>query len=136
MTLKELVEKNNWEGIESILIKSYPDLKRKTSYFHNVYIELTKMNPIHCNLILYIRKINSKNEDDDITVSGIGEPHELGNTYNISGINWKKWLRMEIHPETIKNFNESEIIVHSLYEMTFLGFSENEIKTKLNTLTD
>jgi len=89
------------------------------------------MNPIHCNLILYIRRINSKNEEDDIAVSGIGEPHELGNTYNISGINWGKWLGMEIHPETIKNFNESEIIAHSLYEMTFFGFSENEIKTNI-----
>ncbi|MEP0262724.1 DUF6557 family protein [Dokdonia sp.] len=131
MTFRNLIDKSNWEDVKSSLIKAYPELKELTSHFHTVYLELTKMNPIHSDLILNIQKINSENEEEDIAVSGIGEPHEFGNIYNISGQGWEKCLGMEIHLETIKNFNESEIIAHSLYEMTFFGFTENQIKKNI-----
>ena len=41
---------------------------------------------------------------------------------------------MGIAPEIIKNFTEPEIIAHCLYEMTFIGFEEEEIKEQFKLL--
>ena len=47
---------------------------------------------------------------------------------------WKEWLGMEISKETAKNYNELEIISHCLYEMTFYGFTEEEIQNEISKL--
>jgi len=38
---------------------------------------------------------------------------------------------MDISEESLADFSEKEIIVHCLYEMTFVGFSEEEIQKVL-----
>lgn len=35
---------------------------------------------------------------------------------------------MQINQEALETFNQLEIIVHCLYEMTYYGFSEDEIQ--------
>ncbi|NLO51569.1 MAG: hypothetical protein GX103_10490, partial [Bacteroidales bacterium] len=44
------------------------------------------------------------------------------------------WLGMEISQESLQHFSELEIISHCLYEMTFVGFEEEEIQKELNSL--
>jgi cell division septum initiation protein DivIVA len=43
---------------------------------------------------------------------------------------------MNLATETTNNFNELEIIAHCLYEMTFCGFNEEEIKEQFDTIND
>lgn len=41
---------------------------------------------------------------------------------------------MEIHPDTLRQYSDLEIIAHNLYEMTFIGFDEKEIQDELNII--
>ena len=41
---------------------------------------------------------------------------------------------MEISQESFIHFSELEIISHCLYEMTFMGFEEEEIRDELNSI--
>jgi hypothetical protein len=43
---------------------------------------------------------------------------------------------MQIDKTSIKNFTELEIISRCLFEMTFMGFDENEIHEELNKIND
>lgn len=134
MILKNIINNCNWKDIQLELIKYYPELKNSLPDFKKVFIELNNLPIVENEFILFIQKVEIEGEDFYIRVSGIGEINELGNSYNISAINWKKWLAMKIHPISLKNFTNAEIIAHSLYEMTFLGFSENEIDSNLEKI--
>jgi N12 class adenine-specific DNA methylase len=41
---------------------------------------------------------------------------------------------MEVAIECLQNFNELEIIAHCIYEMTFVGFEEEEIQEKIQNI--
>lgn len=56
--------------------------------------------------------------------------------YAIEFLEWGKWLRMDLAPETTTKFSDLEIIAHCLYEMTFIGFDEEEIKEQTYSIND
>ena len=58
----------------------------------------------------------------------------MTDSYAIEFVEWKNWLGMDVAPETTKNFSDLEIIAHCLYEMTFIGYEENEIQEQFNTI--
>ena len=41
---------------------------------------------------------------------------------------WGEWMGLDISPETLENFSYAEIVAHCLYEMTWFGGSEEEVK--------
>ncbi|MFX1254338.1 MAG: DUF6557 family protein [Promethearchaeota archaeon] len=41
---------------------------------------------------------------------------------------WEEWLGLEIHPDTLNNFDFIDIIVHCLWEMTFHGYNQFQIQ--------
>ncbi len=41
---------------------------------------------------------------------------------------WEDWLGMEIDPETLKTISSLDIICHCLWEMTFIGYEQDEIQ--------
>lgn len=45
---------------------------------------------------------------------------------------WSEWLGMQISEDTEKEYNELEIISHCLYEMTYAGFTEEEIQNEFS----
>lgn len=66
-----------------------------------------------------------------------GEPD--CDSYAIEFKPWEQWLGMEIDPVAFELFSETEILAHCLYEMTFVGFDEDEIQKRyqeINSLAD
>ncbi len=47
---------------------------------------------------------------------------------------WENWLGMELDKITLREFSHYDIIAHSLYEMTYIGYSQDEIKQQLEEL--
>jgi len=47
---------------------------------------------------------------------------------------WNEWLAMKIATESLQDFSELEILSHCLYEMTFVGFEEEEIQEKIQNI--
>ncbi len=57
-------------------------------------------------------------------------------SYAIEFVPWKEWLGMTINKDTLVEFNELEIISHCLYEMTFVGYNEEEIQEQFSAIND
>ena len=47
---------------------------------------------------------------------------------------WRQWLGMHVNKQSLIAFSELEIIVHCLYEMTFVGFSEEAIQERMSKI--
>ena len=41
---------------------------------------------------------------------------------------WAEWLGMEIDPDTLTRYTEPDIIAHCLWEMTFFGYTLEDIR--------
>lgn len=58
----------------------------------------------------------------------------ITDSYALEFVEWENWLGMDLAPETIKKFSDLEIVAHCLYEMTFVGYEEEEIQEKFETI--
>ena len=43
---------------------------------------------------------------------------------------------MDLAPETTEKFSDLDIIAHCLYEMTFIGYNEEEISEQFETINE
>lgn len=138
MTLKHLITDYNWISIALVLKELYPEQKSNLEGYEAVYNKLMIMKPEPSELSICVT-----NEVDDfdgeayVHVSGIYEiprTEEEKWSHAIEFVPWKEWLGMEITQDSLNNFSELEIIAHALFEMTFVGFDEKNIQSKLNSI--
>ncbi|WP_310554411.1 DUF6557 family protein [Flavobacterium sp.] len=135
MKLAQIIRSNNWLSVEMTLLKLYPDQSESIEAYKKVYGNLQEMK-VDINDI----KIEIDQEYDDETgdlcfanVYGVNEKstNEITNGVAIEFEPWSKWLGMTISERTCIEFNELEIIAHCLWEMTYMGYDENEIQSEL-----
>ena len=79
---------------------------------------------------------------------GMTEEHEVG--YDVSGVGynefnelqwyaiemmpWNEWLGMPVEKKTLKELTPAQIVGYSIWEMTFFGWSEEEVQTRISKL--
>jgi len=139
MKLSDLIHRNNWVNVETTFRKLYQLDEEVVNAHRDVYENLVQLVEQTSDLQLEIRHI--KNDDEEYhEVCGIKKVTENGEkkseAYAIEFKSWSEWLGMPITTYTEKNYNELEIISHCLYEMTFVGFTEEKIQhewTKLKS---
>lgn len=158
MKFKEIINKTNWDDVRSILYEYY--YKDSEDYsvlyeYERIFNELKILKEEDCdNMRLYVEKYKGFNDEDSIEVIGrngtlnkdsedfkffkdnVDEKFANSEiTYAIEMIKWEKWLDMKVPFEVFSNFSMPEIVAHSLFEMTFMGFSQDQIQGQLNELT-
>jgi hypothetical protein len=144
MKLYDLIKSNNWLSVEIILLQLYPDQKAMSDEYRNVFEKLKLLEPEESDMTIVLTEYDSDTDDESeietyVDVSGRKtekDKNVLTDSYAIEFVEWKKWLGMNLATETTNNFNELEIIAHCLYEMTFCGFNEEEIKEQFDTIND
>lgn len=142
MKLNALIKSYNWLSIELTLLCLYPDQENMTDEYRNVFEKLENLEPEDSDMNIVLTEYdcdpNFESEKETyIDVSGRNnekDPNGLTESYALEFVEWNKWLGMDLAPETTTNFSELEIIAHCLYEMTFLGYDENEIKEERESL--
>ena len=131
---KSLIDTNHWLSVEFTLKKLYSDLFEDTESYRKVYEKLKQISPQNTDITLVIRPYADK-EGEEITVHDVygKKPHE---EYGLAldFMTWDKWLGFSISEETMSSYNELEIIAHSLYEMTFFGYDEEEIQKQFKSI--
>ncbi|MBT9133171.1 MAG: hypothetical protein DDT33_01707 [Firmicutes bacterium] len=55
-------------------------------------------------------------------------------SYGIEFTGWAEWLGMEIDQDSFSKYSESGIIGHCLWEMTFYGFTQDDIKKAIDRI--
>jgi hypothetical protein len=77
-------------------------------------------------------RYTSVDEDDNFepyySVDGYNPKDKEDPYYAIEFSPWSEWLDMDIEENTLKILSNSEILVHALWEMTFISWDEEEIK--------
>lgn len=144
MNLSDLIKSNNWLSIELTLLRLYPDQEKMLDEYRNVFEKLRITEPEEYDLEIVLNEYDcDPNFENDkktyIDVSErkkVADPNSLTDSYAIEFVEWKNWLGMDLAPQTIKRFTDLEIIVHCLYEMTFVGYDEEEIQGQRNSLND
>lgn len=141
MKFYELIHANNWLSIEMTLLDLYPDQFNMLEEYRNVFERLKNLEPEESKWRIILSEEEEDPDDDGeittyIDVSGQdGTKDENGTiiSYALEFTEWKEWLGMDIDTQTFENFTELEIIAHCLYEMTFVGFDEDEIQGELRS---
>lgn len=112
--------------------------------YRNVYEKLKFLEPEEYDMSIVLTEIDYDCDDESeartyVDVSGRKkekDPNSMTDSYALEFEEWEKWLGMDLAPETTLNFSDLEIIAHCLYEMTFIGYNEEEIKEQFNTIND
>ncbi|TXD82140.1 hypothetical protein ESY86_15860 [Subsaximicrobium wynnwilliamsii] len=136
MTFKQLILTNNWQKIAPLFLEIYPEAEKNMEGYQAVFEKLKVIDPEESDISIVI----SKEIDDDeeyIEACGLHKNPKNEDENYLQGIEltpWCKWLGMDISKESLNDFSELEIIVHCLYEMTFVGFSEEAIQEKINKI--
>lgn len=130
MTFNQLLQNTTWPIISNKFLEIYPDAEKDLDGYKSVFEKLTMMIPEEFNMSIVIT--HEKDEHQEyFDVSGLhNNPKNEEENYSqgIEFTPWRQWLGMDISKESLAQFSELEIIIHCLYEMCFVGFSEEEIQ--------
>ncbi|HRP33134.1 MAG TPA: hypothetical protein PKV73_14650 [Agriterribacter sp.] len=144
MKLKELINSNHWLSVELTLLQIYPDQKDIIDEYKKVFEKLQLLDAEDYDMNIVLTEYDCDTDDESevrtyVDVSGrksVREENSITDGYAIEFVEWRYWLGMDLAHETIKNFTDLEIIVHCLYEMTFIDYDEAEIKEQFDTIND
>jgi hypothetical protein len=133
MKFQDLIHKHPWPEIHTALVRLYPDHESEIEGYQTVFEKLKKLTPLPTDLRLRVELVYSEHSGEfHIEAKGIGPSQENGDTGSLFALEftpWVKWLGMELDTKTLDKFSEFDIVAHCLYEMTFFGFTQEDIKT-------
>ena len=106
-------------------INTYDDLIKRCNEKNRI------VNSKDMNTILFITSyINKKGEPTDdlynYDVSGI-KIDDYTNTWALEFSPWNEWLNFYVVPENLNDFSIEEFVAAAIFEMTFCGYSDEEI---------
>lgn len=139
MKLYQLINSYSWLSVEIIFKNLYPDDESIEAH-KRVFETLQTLEPLESTISILIKNVTDDYDGSSfIDVGGFENEFVKENDFDtpymaLELTEWEKWLGMEIENETLLNFSELEIICHSLYEMTFMGYSQEEIKELRNSI--
>lgn len=142
MKLNDIIKSSNWLSVELTLLQLYPDQETMLEDYQNVFEKLKFLEPKDNNMSIVLTENESDPENESevrtyVDVSGRKkekDPNSITDSYAIEFVEWKKWLGMDLAPETTNCFSDLEIIAHCLYEMTFIDYNEGEIKEQFDKI--
>lgn len=140
MKFKSLVQQHSWLSIETILFELYPDEEKNSSDYREVYEKLLLMPATDSQMSIVLKNCKDDFDGEEyVDVSGVPQhpkSEEENISYAIEFSPWKEWLGMEVHHDNFTDFSELEILAHCLYEMTFVGFEEEDIQEELQRINE
>ena len=157
MKFKELLDDTSWSQIEEALKRLYDVTDHNFEGYMNVVQKLSTMNPKESQMRICINWVPPdgkfvdngywdvhgkdgtlhKDTDDVKFFPNAGEEFLNSEvTYALEFSKWCEFLGMEIDTDTANNIelSKADIVAHILYEMTFVGYEEEEIQEKANEL--
>ena len=147
MLLIELIKKVSFDEVWEILKGKYDVPEKGKSAYIQVFDELRDMD----------LQIESGAEKEEATTIGVCEFEDLlepgkfvydvfgisqgdSNRYSLSLEPWSNWINYNILDKSIQIYGEATVLAHILYEMTFYGYSSEDVEERhqevINALND
>lgn len=152
MKLNRLVATRSWEEVWTALVRLYPDQEKSMEGYRYVFETLKTLTPSETIMRICIEAAVDEDTGDTYhDVSGKdgtlhkeqsdvpeqfrqGDRGEQEVSYGIELTNWADWLGMEIDPDTLTCYAEPDIIAHCLWEMTFFGYTQEDIRRQMDEI--
>lgn len=132
MTYKELIDKYDDEAILIRLFELYPDMEKSSKGFEDSLTRLRQLEPAESKCTLNLEDVPEDDGESWVHVCG----REDNINYAIEFTPWNEWLGMTIEEKTLEDFTELDVAAHSLWEMTWFGFTEEEIQSDAQEIKD
>ncbi len=129
-TFGQILEETDWPPVWEQLQKLYNIPDEGGPAYKRAFDEACGLAPARTLLKIEITECDPENEESGgyrFDVSGVDENGSFGIEFSP----WSEWKGMEILPETLEQFSTAEIAAHCLEEMTFAGFSQQDIDRKI-----
>ncbi len=132
---KDIVKLCTFKNVKRALLRLYPDQKNVIHGYEYVFKTLKYMR--HRNnkegLVIDIRRVG-RGKNAYFAISGVCTEKGIQQPYALEYTPWSKWLGYEVDKKVLKKMPKEEIAAHCLWEMTFMGFTQNRIRKKLYAL--
>gem|GEM_PF-1517002 len=139
MTIKQLLNTYSDDTILEELLRVYPDQKVNLKGYNKALKQLRKTEPLPSSTVINLSTV--KDEDEEHTSISI---IEKGSSERLSAsfIPWNEFIGMKITKDgkntlsklTPKLTPKLEILVHCLWEMTWYGYTNEEVQEELMKL--
>ena len=140
MKFYDLIQKHSWEDTRDAIVRLYPDHESELDGYKQVFEKLKTLTPIPSNLQLRIELVYSNHTGEYLletkSINPAQETGKTGSLFILEITPWAKWLGMELDAQTLEKFSEFDIVAHCLYEMTFFGFTLEDIQKTANAIGD
>jgi hypothetical protein len=134
MKFIELLQKHHWDDIQAALIRLYPDQGDNLEGYQQVFATLRATEPARSDLCIVIEQVSEEYAGEDyLSVSG---RDSTGVSYGIELTDWTEWLGMEIDSQALTQHSELDILAHCLWEMTFFGFSPEDLREVIRSFEE
>jgi len=136
MRLVEIIRTITWLELEPEYLRLYPDDESAIEEYERIYTSLLQITPSETNMRISIEYVDEEG-DQYHHVHGISNPEgesSVQESWALDFADWSEWLDMKIESQTLVEYTPVEIATHCLWEMTFAGFSREEIRERLDEL--
>ena len=155
MRLSKLLRSLGWYEVKASLIWSYPDTNESIDGYKQVFAELCELVPVEPKMRIIIQEtfrealdeepftevigrngtLNRDQEDYKHLEASVGPVYSNSETdFSLSLESWEQWLGMEIDSGSLENYTKLEIAAHCIWDMTFHGFEQLQIREEKEEL--
>lgn len=139
-TLASILKDVEFEPVFEHLCKWYPCEERNKSGYESVFnilLTLTPKKSHNLNDSFIAAELTQYQTDDGPCLDIYGtKPKNSSVRYGMEFRTWVDWVSMFITQESLDNFSKEDIVAGCLYEMTFFGFTEENISNELKKMED
>lgn len=131
ISFNELVMKSSFNDIMDAMYIHHVNEKENIDGYKNAFQTLKSLKPIKPLFNMYIclnAVIDEFSEEhiEYIDVYGFIKGQKVN--YAIDLMDWRNILYLNIHPDTLKMFDKNIIVAEILWEITFHGYSSDDIE--------
>lgn len=132
---KDIVRSCTFKKVKDALLELYPDQRKSIKGYKYVFNTLKIMRPRYSKegMVIDIRKVG-RGKNSYFCVSGVCILNGIRQSYALEYTPWSKWLGYEVDEKVLKKMPKEEIVAHCLWEMTFMGFTQKKIRSRLSVL--
>lgn len=130
ISFKELIINSSFDDIMNAMYIHHSEEQKNINGYKQAFYIIKNMKPVKPSVNMYIKLNTVIDEYSDehieyINVSGVVKGRNI--KYAIDLMDWSNILYMNIHSDTLKAFNKNLIVAEILWEITFNGYSPDDV---------
>ena len=134
MQFGQLVDKYEWTTVADTLFRLYPDQEESREGYESAFGILHGLQNTPSELVIRVETVVEDSEEYVAVNGKMSGDEEIG--YSLMGTDWSEWLSMEVDADALAQFGEVEVLAHCLWEMTWVGYTPDEVSDWMAGICD